>query len=37
MSDKKLESKTKMVKVDLGRTTSKPANSLKPKETKTKK
>jgi hypothetical protein len=37
MSDKKLESKTKIVKVDLGRTISKPANSLKPKESKPKK
>jgi hypothetical protein len=36
MSDKKFDSKTKVVKIDLGRTTSKPANSLKPKETKTK-
>jgi hypothetical protein len=37
MSDKNSKSKTKVVKVDLGRTTSKPANSLKPKESKTKK
>jgi len=37
MSDKNSKSITKVVKVDLGRTTSKPANSLKPKKPKTKK
>jgi hypothetical protein len=37
MSDKNLKSITKVVRVDLGRTTSKPVNSLKPKESKTKK
>lgn len=37
MAKQNNSSKTKTVKIDLGRTTSKPSNSLKPKDNKTKK
>ncbi len=37
MAKQNSTSKTKTVKIDLGRTTTKPSNSLKPKENKTKK
>jgi len=37
MARQENSSKTKTVKIDLGRTTSKPSNSLKPKVKKTKK
>ena len=37
MSEQEKKSKTKKVHIDLGRTTTKPSNVLKPKEKKTKK
>jgi len=37
MAKQEKSSKTKKVNIDLGRTTSKPSNTLKPKEKKTKK
>ncbi len=37
MAKQNNSSKTKTVKIDLGRTTSKPSNSLKPKDSKPKK
>lgn len=37
MAKQNNSSKTKTVKIDLGRTTSKPANTLKPKENNSKK
>jgi len=37
MAKQENSSKTKTVKIDLGRTTSKPSNSLKPKNDKSKK
>lgn len=37
MAKQEKSSNTKTVKIDLGRTTSKPSNSLKPKDKKSKK
>lgn len=37
MAKQNSKSKTKTVKIDLGRTTTKPSNSLKPKNTDSKK
>jgi len=37
MSEKKNNNEKKPVKIDLGRTTPKPSNSLKPKDSKSKK
>lgn len=37
MAKQNSSSKAKTVKIDLGRTTTKPSNSLKPKENKSKK